>query len=369
MSANGFAAWSGRGSRLCGSRASRYAGASRGVVGARWVFPRGLHAAHGPVIAAGGRIAVASSDALVVFRPDLSTPEVHSLPRVFDLAAGRDGRIYVVTSEDVRVLTADGSWHTIDLSAPFQGRPPLRLQTSEQGELFAERSGAYACFAPDGTLRWHGDVQQDFRWAGSFRMSLGPGGERACGMALSWSSDDDPTEYYGTLLAWSRDGVPLFRRDHDEDRLPTSTGFDLQVMALRDGVLLAESGAVYYDWTGTEVWRESGFQATCFVALPASGWVYLRDHRQVVRVRVPSPAEARPPASELLLGLGANDFMVDLAGDVQGHLVVAERNTLIGLDASGKIRFRTLVHGIQSVAVGDGYALVVQQPWAIVRVD
>ncbi len=363
------APWPCRNADAAGTRRSPCAGATRGMVGPRWSAPKGLHLISGPVVGPGGRIALAIPDTVLLFPPDFRHPAAVNFPQVRHVSFTSSGDILVSGVRESRRISPDGTSHPIETSGAFEGKPPAGLVELVDGDLYAWRDTQYARLSPGGEVRYQADLGKGMGWFGSHATAISPGGARAHAMAMSWSSPEDPTEYYGTLLAVSADGVPLFKKDRDHEGLPTSTGLDLRLMALPEGILLAESGACFWGWDGAEQWAESHWQVAAFVRLEPRVFSYVREGRHLMRVQVPERGESRSSGPSSVFEVGKEDWIHDVVGDAAGRLYLAERSTLIALDERGKVRFRALVPGLQSLVVGDGFLLAVQQPLAMARVD
>ncbi len=354
------APWPCRHGDAAGTGRSAWVGPARGVPGPRWAFPKGLRHWCGPVVGAGGRIALAIDVSLLVFGPDLRDPRIVSHSGIIrSLAATEDGGFLVAGVTGVARVNPDLTARGLPLLSGWM--PAEGMVEVPGGDLWAWRDSNYVRAGPDGLVRHEGDVAPGTGWSGPHIHALAVDGSRA--HAACWTAvSGGRGTHASAVFAASPDGLPLFRKERAQDSLPTEEGVEVRLMALPDGVVMAARGAVLWDWDGRERWREQREDVTRIVSPSPGSLVYVRDGVHLLRVRPPSGFEQLHEAPR-------GEGIVDVVADGQEHLYLAEPHAVIALDERGKVRFRAPVAGVRTLCVGAGFLVGVQHPLSLVRID
>jgi hypothetical protein len=168
-------------------------------------------------------------------------------------------------------------------------------------------------------------------------------------MAMSWSSPDDPTEYYASVGVFAPDGRTLQEWNYD-DGMPTSIGFDVQVIAVDGAAIVAETGAVVLDPTAK---RTKRFVELSRIALRPDGMLYgaSMDGREIRR----TPLEGT--TLEPVFRVRDGEYVRRVALDGAGHVYAATTTGIVGVDERGAEMFRVEPFDAEAILLGEGFLI------------
>lgn len=300
-----------------------------------------------------------------------------------------DGRVAVIAGRSVHVLAPDlrplasRSWERAPRAVCFTRRGLVALswdgfESLDGGTVppdFAKRVSPYSLDGflelPDGTwLAWNGShlarldpltgvrtspFVVESSMSSSRRVAVAPNGRVWSLMAMSWSSQDEATEYHAQLCAFTPSGRLLLHRGHDAG-VPTSTGLATRLIATEYGALAGETAVARFSVTGTTYGPIEHLPAPgaricvapahdrAFFADGSNGVASLALHRTVI-------AEPRP--------IWVGDATIrDLVVDGAGHLYLATESAVIAIDAErGDELWRVEPLPAHSLALGEGFLL------------
>lgn len=280
-----------------------------------------------------------------VLAPDLRPLEKHDFEGyVRDVVAVPDGFL-VVEKSDVRGICG----------ASFP--PGLTAQVSKYP--FGTR------LLPDGTvLVWEGtdfarvDVKSssvlarfktESGMSSTRHVAVAPDGTIWSGMAMSWSSPGEPTEYYATIAAFAPDGGKRQEWGYD-DGIPTSTGFDLQVMAVDGFGIVCEHGTAILS-PGAR--RPARFETLSNIALRPDGMLFGTNGSEICR----TPLDGN--GLETIGRVREGEYVRRVVADGAGRLYLGTTTGILAVSENGAEMFRVEPFDTGALLLGEGFLIAV----------
>lgn len=363
---------------LSGRRASPLPGPAAGKVTARWQAPAGA-GKNGPlgaaVVAADGTVVAPAGDGIRYFSPDLKQRAFVPTSHVATIQLIDDGTVLGSNWRAAYWCRPTGLT-PIDTARVLGKANDHRLVQVPDGDLFVWDAHGLGALDASGQLKWKKAVEN--YGLGTMRVAVGPEGRVYVASAFSYQGEDDPTEYYGAIRAYAADGTQVWAHEkHDQDNLPSSTGYDLWLAVAPDGsVVEAETAVAVWDPSGRRVWS-SGKGAWKALAIAPDGTIVLAHDTELCGVRPAAGGAAgagagtgSPASAQRIAALPEKHWPQCGAIDAAGTLYVSTGHDLFAVRPDGQILWRLgELPEIHALSLGDRCALVTAGKGELIRVE
>jgi hypothetical protein len=311
------------------------------------------------------------ADHVAVLDAGTLAPIMHlSLPGG-QLCAGASERFYLSTPKGCYLVLPDlTSFPVVGASVLGGDHPDMALDLGTT--LLAASGSRLALLDPVGGSVASGELSAAMSPA-IREIAVSRDGAVYAANAMSWSSEDEMTEFYGHLIGCSISGTTVqtrFQHDRREHDLGLSTGGNIRLAAYDHGVVLGESGVAAFDGDGACVWANREWDSNPpLVVIPPRQLLHVAgDPRALVAQVLPRYTDDTVPPCRTVVRLPQGQSFKDVVATRGDRIYALTTKGVIAFDASGQPQFAVATDAAVRLACGNGYLLAVSTTGHLVRI-